>query len=115
MAVSCPSCLCAFARPPGAMVTTCKWIPCASTDSAEIPGVYESACLPTNSAPGRTTRQVGIVPSRLAVSVLVSIVINGVRLSGVRNNKTIDTSTETANRLRSEEHTSELQSHSDLV
>ena len=80
--------LVAFARPPGGMVTTCKWIACASTDSAEIPGAYKSACLPKNSAPGRTTRQVGILPSRLAVSVLVSIVINGVRLPGVRSNKT---------------------------
>jgi hypothetical protein len=56
MADSWPSCLCALARAPGGMITLCRWIFRAPTESAEIAGAYKRACLPVNSFAARTVR-----------------------------------------------------------
>lgn len=43
------------------MVRIYRWILCAPTDFAEIPGAYHRPCFPVNSLSARTTRQVGLL------------------------------------------------------
>src|SRR5215472_1263205 len=63
MAVSCVACLCARARPPGGMVTSCMWMACALTVSAEMATLYCRPCLPMKDSPDLRMRQSGAAVS----------------------------------------------------